>query len=570
MTHDPFAIPPPPRSLLRRAAMIAARPLLSRCVGLATYREVYARTHAMPGDSFFARALIALDIDVRCGSDDVIRATPGPLIVATNHPHGLLDGLAVGSLVFRARRDVRILTNRWLSSIPELEDLCFFVDPFGGPEAAARSQRGLRAAHRWLRRGGALVVFPAGEVAHRWTASRTLADGLWNVSVARLATATGARVIPGHIGGSNSRMFYAAGRLHPRLRTLLLPRELLTKRGQSVHVAFGPAIAAEELARESVDAATMRIRAAVERLESSAVAAPRDAIAREVGSLPPDCRLIATGDFDVYCAQAHQIPSTLQEIGRLREVTFRAVGEGTGRELDLDRFDEHYLHLFAWDRERHQVIGAYRIGQTDDILAGHGASGLYTRTLFRFDERLLERLSPALELGRSFVRAEYQKNYNALLSLWKGVARYVALHPQYRVLFGPVSISARYSDVSQRLLMRFLEQNHRQAELAPLVSAHNPARRAAAAAVPTPETVAELERLVARAEPDGKGVPVLLRQYLKLNARVLGFNVDPDFGDVLDALMVVDLTDVDRGILNRYFGRREAATFLAHHTAKAA
>ena len=195
-----------------------------------------------------------------------------------------------------------------------------------------------------------------------------------------------------------------------------------------------------------------------------------------------DC-LVESGPFQVFCVRAGQIPATLLEIGRLRAVTFRAVGEGSDCSLDLDRFDERYLHLFSWDRDHRQIVGAYRIGQTDRIVADAGVDGLYTRTLFRYDERLIERMrAPALELGRSFVRAEYQKNYNALLLLWKGIGRFIALHPQYRLLFGPVSISARYSDASHQLLMSFLRQNHFATEFGELVDALHPPRMAVSAA----------------------------------------------------------------------------------------
>jgi len=200
-------------------------------------------------------------------------------------------------------------------------------------------------------------------------------------------------------------------------------------------------------------------------------------------------------------------------------------------------------------------------------MMAEGVDGLYTRTLFRYDERLIARLSPALELGRSFVRAEYQKNYNALLLLWKGIGRFVATHPQYRVLFGPVSISCRYSDSSHRLLMAFLQQNHLNRDLAALVEAINPRVMNPAPTQAIPRSIEEANRLVTEAEGDGKGVPILLRQYLKLNAKLLGFNVDPHFGDALDALMLVDLTTVDAAILNRYLGRQEAARFLARHRA---
>ena len=269
----------------------------------------------------------------------------------------------------------------------------------------------------------------------------------------------------------------------------------------------------------------------------------------------------------MFLAEASQIPTALREIGRLRELTYRAIGEGTGRQLDLDSFDERYLHLFSWDHKRKQIVGAYRLGRTDRIMAAEGVHGLYTRTLFRYDERLMARLSPALELGRSFVRIEYQKNYNALLLLWKGIGRFVATHPQYRVLFGPVSISCRYSDSSHRLLMAFLQQNHLDSDLAELVEAINPRLVNPAPARAIPRSVEEANQLVTEAESDGKGVPILLRQYLKLDAKLIGFNVDPQFGDALDALMMVDLTKVDAAILNRYMGRHATAQFLARHRA---
>jgi putative hemolysin len=268
----------------------------------------------------------------------------------------------------------------------------------------------------------------------------------------------------------------------------------------------------------------------------------------------------------VFCATADAIPATLGEIGRLREIAFRAVGEGTGDDVDLDRFDRSYLHLFAWDADKKQIVGAYRIGRTDCISNRQGVDGLYTRTLFRYDERLLSRLGvPALELGRSFVRAEYQKNYNALLLLWRGIGAFVARNPQYRFLFGPVSISARYSDPSHGMLIEFLRQNHLDRDLADLVQAVTPARFSTPKDGLAPASVNEVNRLLALSEHDGQGMPVLLRHYLKLNARLIGVNVDRNFGDAVDALMIVDLMTVGSGILQRYLGKRGSSEFLAYH-----
>jgi putative hemolysin len=284
--------------------------------------------------------------------------------------------------------------------------------------------------------------------------------------------------------------------------------------------------------------------------------------AEEVGRLSPEARLIASDRFDVFHARAHAIPITLQEIGRLRALTFQAVGEGTGAAIDLDRFDDHYVHLFVWDRERACVVGAYRIGRTDRIAAEHGIDGLYTRTLFRYGTALLDAMPPALELGRSFVRPEYQRDYQPLLLLWRGIGRFVVRHPQYRCLFGPVSISARYSDASQATITAFLERHHRHASLSCLVE---PLHGKPAPLTTAPlATAAAVDQHVAALEADGKGMPILLRQYLKLGARVLGISEDPSFGNVTDALMAVDLAAVSPPMLRRYLGDDGVARYLSH------
>jgi putative hemolysin len=298
---------------------------------------------------------------------------------------------------------------------------------------------------------------------------------------------------------------------------------------------------------------------------------PRAAVNAELDALPPDQRLVDRGRFQVYWARADQIPWSLQEIGRLRELTFRAVGEGTGRCADVDLFDAFYLHLFVWDAPAGSIAGAYRLGLVDQILARHGRRGLYTHSLFRYRPGMLEALGPAIELGRSFVRAEYQRSFAPLLLLWAGIGRFVERSPQYAVLFGPVSISARYAAASRRLIVDYLSAHRAHPRLAGEVRPRRPFRAGApTAASPAtrsaPESIDELSRQIAQIEHDGKGVPVLLRQYLQLGGRLLGFNLDPAFADTLDGLILLDLREVDEAVLMRYMGERGAAAFRAHHT----
>jgi putative hemolysin len=561
--------------------------LLLKLTGLARLAADYEAANRLPAGRFEDRALQTLGIAVEAHGLDHLPQT-GPLVIVANHPHGALDGLALLSAVRTTRSDVRLIANHLLARIPELHDSCFFIDPFGGPAAAERSRSGLRAAHLWLCHGGALIIFPSGEVAHRRaagarrfsvagargfsraTTAHTPDDSEWHSTAGRLAAASAARVVLASIDGHNSFLFYAAGRIHPALRTALLPRELLRKRGSTVRISFN-ALAGQSAGPKGPP--SVHHSEAVHhprRVASIVPEVDRSALAEDIGRLPPARRLVDADRFAVYCAPANELPAALREIGRLREVTYRLAGEGTGRSIDLDQFDRTYLHLFTWDRRAQCIVGAYRLAPTDRIVASQGIEGLYTRRLFRFDARLFERLPPAIELGRSFVRAEYQRHYTALLLLWKGIGQYVVRNPRYRALFGPVSISTRYSDASHRLLMAFLLQNHRHAELAELVEAINPALQAPPPrGTAMPSTVAETEAMINRLEADGKGIPVLLRHYLKLNARVLGFNVDPAFGDVVDALMMVDLADVDEAILRRYFGRNGAERLVQARQAAA-
>ena len=535
-----------------------------------------------PNTSFEARALevLGLQFTVRAAPGAAIPPS-GPLIVAANHPTGASDGLVLVEAVRQVRPDARLLSNYLLARIPELADSCFFVDPFGGRAASARSHGGLRGAHSWLRGGGALIVFPSGEVAFRRSPGLdTRVDSPWGSTVGRLALATDATVLPAFLDGSNSPWFYAAGTVQPLLRSLLLPRELLRRRGTTTRVFIGGAIPpARGAAAQTAVEKTSAIRANVDALARwsmdrpgtpvpTARSVPAALLTADIEGLTDESRLLRSGDFDVYCADATDVPHVLREIGRLRELAFRAVGEGTGRETDLDAFDDHYQHLFVWNRVRREVAGAYRIGATDRILASKGSGGLYTTTLFRYDERLLSHLAPALELGRSFVRQDYQRGSNVLLLLWRGIGTLVARAPRYRRLFGPVSISNRYSDTSQQILRVFLADHHCEPRLAQLVEPINPPRPIDSSFRKTPgvSMVGDVEQLVRTLER-GTGIPVLLRQYLRLGATLLGFNVDPSFGDALDALMMVDLTRLPIPMLRRYLGSAEADAFLAwHHT----
>lgn len=300
---------------------------------------------------------------------------------------------------------------------------------------------------------------------------------------------------------------------------------------------------------------------------------PRAALRAEIDALPAHQRLVDGGRFHVYCARASQIPWILQEIGRLRELTFRAAGEGTGRCSDIDLFDTYYLQMFVWDADAEVVAGAYRLGLVDEILARYGKRGLYTHSLFRYGSKVLESLNPAIELGRSFVRAEYQRGFAPLLLLWIGIARFVERAPQYAVLFGAVSISSSYAPASRQLIVEYLSTYRSEERWAGQIRSRRPfhigaGSVTAGAAASTPKSIDELSRLIGKIEQDGKGVPVLLKQYLRLGGKLLGFNLDAAFGNTLDGLIMVDLRQVEPTVLARYMGKAGAAAFYAYHASQ--
>lgn len=308
----------------------------------------------------------------------------------------------------------------------------------------------------------------------------------------------------------------------------------------------------------------------IETSKSTAVAAPGcpARMAAEVASLPASARLARSGDLVACIAESGEIPGVLQEIGRLRESTFRTVGEGTGRAVDLDAFDRHYRHLFVWDAERSRVVGAYRCVETDGVRRRFGTSGLYSSTLFDYTEAFFERMGPAIELGRSFVRPEYQRVSRALFLLWRAIGTLVSRQPSTPVLFGPVSISASYSERSRELMVEYLSTYQSRADLRSELVARMPvypgseARSMAAGGRNHFDRLEWLSAQIERIEGKGMGVPLLLAEYMKLGGSFAGFNRDPSFSDVIDGLVVVDLRSADPRLLSMYMGKESTRAFL--------
>jgi len=555
-------------------------------------RELYA--HHEDGPTCFAwfdSVLTAVDASGEIDEpSDFEFPRKGPLIIVANHPYGILDPCILARYAASHRPELKVMTNSLLATIAELRPHIIAVNPFGGQAAAKSNVGAMKDAIRHLRAGGALVIFPAGEVAG-YKPGRGIEEPVWSQHLGSLVRRTQATVLPVFFPGSNSPLFHAAGVIHPRLRTGLLLREFSNQRGTRALMHVGAAIPFTKLRKfEDDESLTKFLRIHTFVLASRRRNAPTigetmppTAISTGVCSTGRQARiiqevialrqrgalLVGQGSLSVYCAHSHEIPEALQEIGRLREVTFREVGEGTGVEIDLDKYDRYYQHLFLWDEEKCQIAGAYRLGRADMILREYGAKGLYTSTLFRFEKPFLSHLESAVEMGRSFIIKSYQRNLSSLPLLWKGIAHWMVRNPGYRKLFGPVSISQDYDSLSRRMMVEFLQGNCLHEDLASFVKPRNPFRYLRSRRMMREFISANLRdvddcsALISSVETDGKGIPVLLKHYLRLNGTILSFNVDKEFSSVIDGLILVDLTETDPKLLAKYMGEENCHAWLA-------
>ncbi len=562
---------------------------IGRLLGLTALESDYLQLAGIPDlDEFLDKTLQRFRIGTTLGGLELGKLPrSGPLLVVANHPFGAIEGIALAAVLRRVRPDLKVMANRFLGSIPELRPLLFLVDSFGGEAGHRQSRTGLRSASQWLGEGHALLCFPAGAVSHLHAREGVVRDPQWNDAPARLAMRHSARVLPIWIEGRNSNLFQAAGVIAPALRTLLLPRELDRCRGRQLRIELGRCVEPEELhsardARQATEYLRLRCellrgRDANKPLQSAqppatckAIASPASAAdtAREVRALEQDgAQLFGNASFQVFAAKADAIPALFHEIARLRELTFRGVGEGTGEALDRDIYDDHYTHLVLWDREQACVAGSYRLAATDEVLQRHGPDGLYTASLFRYEEEFFHKLGPAWELGRSFVRQEHQRSFWPLLALWKGIARLVLRRPERARLFGAASMSAQYSAASRALVTTWLREHRAADHVRGSVEARTPPQTSREEASFRGRLVpgTDLGLLVSELEADGKGIPVLLREYLRIGARVADLHVDQSFGNTLDALVIIDLLEADARILARYFDSDGVETLYRAH-----
>ncbi|MBP5643597.1 MAG: lysophospholipid acyltransferase family protein [Bacteroidales bacterium] len=489
----------------------------------------------------------------------------GPFMLVCNHPFGAIEGIILYDAIANVRPDFRIMANFILGFIPNLKDVFFSVNPFENNPELGGSAGGIRASLQQLNDGHGLGVFPAGEVA-RYHGHSFPEDIDWAPSIAKIVQKTKVPVIPVYFDGNNSHKFYFWARIYTKLATLRLVKELLNKRNKKIIMKIGKPILPTEVAQyETPQALAAYLKNRSYALQAnipseirhfrSRVSDPIDppyrasTLARELHAIRGKSLLFKTSDFECYLADYEDIPHVMHEMGRRREEAFRAIGEGTGKSIDTDNYDTYYKHLVLWDTKEQTIAGGYRIGLGNEIYEKYGARGFYVDSLFNIDPAFEPYLKETIELGRSFVSVDYQKDLLPLLLLLKGLMETIMRNPDMNYFIGPVSISSWFPKFYQSLMVYYVTTKHTNEEMSKLFHPKTPF-------VPNfnkcnvdilmeknMETVDKFDRYIMKLSNGDYRMPTLFKKYLKINSKFLCFNVDPDFNDTLDGLLLLKFTD---------------------------
>lgn len=498
----------------------------------------------------------------------------GAYITVSNHPLGAIDGILLFKLLFAQRSDYKIMANFLLQRMTPIEPYIIPVNPFEDRKDVRSSIAGFKSALQHLRDGKPLGIFPAGEVS-TIKEGQLIVDKAWEEAALKLIRKAEVPVVPIYFHARNSKLFYRLAKISDIFRTAKIPSEIYSQRNRPIKVRIGQPISVKvqkeqtsfedfgELLRKKtymlsnayekerlIDQipSTLKIPKAPKKIAS---AVRTEVIQGEIEKLrEKDCRLLQSKNYEVFLALEKDMPFILKEIGRQREVTFRAIGEGTNNAIDLDIFDTYYHHLFLWDDVAKEIVGAYRMGMGSEIFKKHGIDGFYLQDLFRVEPELYDMMSKSIEMGRAYIVKKYQQKPMPLFLLWKGIVHTTLRHPEHKFLIGGVSISNQFSNFSKSLMIEFMKSHYWDPYVAQYIHPKKDFKvklKDADKEFIFDETQADLnkfDRLIDEVEPGSLRLPVLIKKYIKQNAKVVAFNVDPLFNNSVDGLMYIKIADL--------------------------
>jgi len=543
----------------------------------------YDRVKDMPMKEALKTLLDDFGITYHIHEEDLKRIPEkGAFIIVANHPLGALDGIIAMKILSEVRPDFKIMANFLLQKINPLKDAVIPVNPFETRQDSFDSKKGILEAFRALKEERCLIVFPAGEVSHYNSKTKEYQDREWTESGLKFIQKAKVPVIPMYFHARNSLFFYKAYSIHPDFQTAMLPAEMVRKRKKPILIRIGKPVSVKQqeeytdykeygaflrskvyllksfyMANKNLfkNLKFLSVSAMIKSANSDEVKpiieeTSKYLIEREIEFLREfDRQLFSNYQYEIFFAKAEHIPNILREIGRLREITFREVGEGTNEPLDLDEFDQFYRHLFLWDDKKKQIVGAYRMGMGREIYSKYGIKGFYTASLFEYDSELYPFFEQAIEMGRAFITAEFQQKPLPLFLLWRGIVHVCLRNTDHKYLIGGVSISNQFSNFSKSIMVEFMRSHYFDPYLAQYVHPKNEFKvnlkgndkdiffDAAE------DDLNKVDKLIDELEPDLR-LPVLIKKYLKQNARVIAFNVDPKFNDSVDGLMYIRISNL--------------------------
>ncbi|KMQ70653.1 lysophospholipid acyltransferase family protein [Chryseobacterium koreense] len=558
--------------------------VLMRLTKLDKVNRLYDVLKDKTGKDFFDSFVRERDLKYVVFEEDLAKIPKtGPFILVSNHPLGAIDGILMTKILTEIRPDFKVMGNFLLEKIKPMEPYVIPVNPFENRKEIRNSSTGMRETLTHLQNGGCVGIFPAGEVSNRNNEFGDILDKKWEKPALKLIKMAKVPVVPMYFHAKNSALFYQAAKIHPDLQTLMLPSEMMNKREKPIRIRFGKCVSVkvmdeyesvEELGEflqkkiymlksyydkrksitERLNIPNLKINIPVLKRENVVQniidETPQDDIVKDIESLyPKDKMLFRNGNYEVFFATYSEIPSIMREIGRQRELTFRKVGEGSNLPFDLDEYDQHYHHLFLWDSAEKKVVGAYRMALGAEVLKKYGIDGFYTSSLFEFDPELRPFFRKVIEMGRAYISADYQQRPLPLFLLWRGIIHVCVRNPEYKFLMGGVSISDKFSEFSKSLMIEFMRSNYYDAAVAQYVHPKKEFKvrlkdRDKSLFFDEVESdLNKLDKIIDDLEPQMK-LPVLIKKYIKQNAKVISFNVDPSFNDAIDGLMYIRISEI--------------------------
>ena len=548
--------------------------LLMKVLKISTLNKLYDRNKHLKDVEFLNALLEELQIKFEIPEEDLKRLPKdGAYITISNHPLGGIDGILLLKLMLEREPNFKIIANFLLHRIEPMKKYIMPVNPFENHKDAKSSVIGIKETLRHLSDGKPLGMFPAGEVS-TYKDGKLVVDKTWEEGAIKVIRKAQVPVVPIYFHAQNSNLFYILSKINDTLRTAKLPSELLTQKDRIIKVRIGkPIPVAEQNEHESIEDYSEFLRKKTYMLansfneESKLLSVPNlkvpkspkkivtpanqeNMIAEVIKLRDSDSRLLQSKNYEVFFTEADKIPNILHEIGRLREVTFREVGEGTNESIDLDKYDQYYHHMFLWDDETKQIAGAYRMGLGSEIFPKYGMEGFYLNDLFRFESELHDMMKQSIEMGRAFIIKDYQQKPMPLFLLWRGIIHTTLHYPEHKFLLGGVSISNQFTDFSKSLMIEFMKSNYYDPYIAQYVHPKKEFKvklKDADKDFIFDEAEADLnkfDKIIDELEPGNLRLPVLIKKYIKQNARLVAFNVDPLFNNAIDGLMYIRIADI--------------------------